>query len=483
MHSEGYVLRLLLKLNRLLGTNESIRKIHKKFAHIITRIEIFFIMKGYYCGEAMKMPMDKDYRVGCIGCGSVLIGSHMPSHAAIRMYGDKLVGFYDVDVKKAEMAKRIYTHILQDYIDGKTQPFIRIWGYQPSQEEITEKYKESLAESKVYKDVEELFENVDVVDVCTPPPFHVDYAVMALEHNVHVATEKPMGRTWWEARKIVEALKKSKAKYQLSDNNAYSPSYLVFKKAMDSGAIGDVNYIEFYRGHWIGKDNQPAWFWNAEAGGGAMLDYGCHGVTIAQYLAGFDAKVLSVKSEGIRKFFKHRPAGGLFQEIKVEDDVRMKILFEDPKTRNWITAFFQAGWTHSVIGTGDEYGGHTRIIGSKGELTAYQDEERNQYVKVTKAGYGEKLLPVPPPVPREATINAVLSFLRVLNDGKVPFTNEKYGLTNMAIMGAAFLSELRGRTAVTLAEFAEFCEETAKKCKKEEEIPLAIIRELTKPYQ
>jgi len=436
--------------------------------------------------------VDKIYKIGSIGCGSVQM-SHMRSHSMLMMLGDRLVGFYDIDPKKAEMAKRIYTKILQDFIDGKLRSPVRIWGYEPSEEEIVEKCKENLAELKVYNNVESLFENVDIVDVTTPHRYHVDYAVMALERNVHVMTEKPMGRTWWESRRIKEAAEKSKAKYQLSDNNAYIPRFQMLKKAIDAGYIGEINCFEFYHGSgWPGHDDSSPFFWDPiEAGGGAMMDYASHAVTLSMFLTSFEAKVLSVKSMGIRRVFKNRPLRGLMQEIHVDDDVHIKILFEDPKSKNWITARFQAGWIPSIIGKGEsEENSYVRVIGGEGEITGDHTtkDEEGYFWEVKKFGHGNKKLYFPGPWRQEYGINrpqmnAIMSFLRALNDGKEPLTNVDVGLTNMAIMGAAYLSELMGRTPVTIEEFRKFCEDIASGYAEEEKIPVAIIKELLKPYQ
>jgi len=259
------------------------------------------------------------------------------------------------------------------------------------------------------------------------------------------------------------------------------------KKAMDSGYIGDINFVEFYRGSSsLAHESASPFFWDPlEAGGGAMMDYGCHAVTLAMFLAGFKAKVLSVKSTGISRVFRNRPLRGLMQEIHVDDDVHVKVLFEDPEIKNCIITSFQAGWVDSLKGTGRDYDCYFRVIGNEGEITGGEDEEGKQFIKVEKYGYGYKRLDVPPPITGviEEMMNGIISFLRSLKDGKEPFTNVDYGLKNMAIMGAAYLSELRGRVSVTLEEFQEFCENIASKCKKDEEVPVAIIKSLMKPYQ
>src|SRR5262249_31901841 len=130
---------------------------------------------------------------------------------------------------------------------------------------------------------EELLEKVDMVDVCSTVRWHAYYAAMALEHNVHVVTEKPMARTWWEAQRVAEVAKTSKALFQLNDDNVFIPRYQALRHVVESGMIGEVQTIWIARGY--PGSTRNAWFWESlEAGGGGIMDYGSHAVASTWFL-------------------------------------------------------------------------------------------------------------------------------------------------------------------------------------------------------
>jgi len=419
-------------------------------------------------------------RVGAVGCGNIFNYGHMPMYPEIE--GARLVAFYDVDVKQAQRAKERYAQILQKVIEEKPAiPEIYTWRW-VSPDEIAENLKENMAELRIYENPEDLLGNVDIVDVCTPPKWHVEYAVMTLERNANAMTEKPMGRTWWEARKVRDAVAKSRAFYQLNDDNVFHPRFQIFKNVIEEGTIGEVKHIWLYRGS---HGPEPrAWFWNPEiSGGGCLMDYGTHAVTTSWYLVGFDKMPVKVKSDSIKKSHKHRLIEGRLQTINVEDDAHVRILFEDPKNGNWITASIEATWSRPLVGTGDPSFGFVRIDGTEGVAMGYQDEAGNNFVKVSRTGFGDKLVPVPRiEEERESMKNEIRSFVKSIEEGRPSLCNEEIGIGTMEILGAAYLSEVKGRVSLSLEEFKEFCEDFGKKYPNEK-APSAIIQYLMQPYQ
>ena len=131
--------------------------------------------------------MDKKLRVGIIGCGGIANGKHMPS--LDRIAEIEMVAFCDVIIEKAEAAAKKYGSV----------------------------------GAKVYEDYKDLLKDdtIDVVHVCTPNRSHSVITVDVLEAGKHVMCEKPMAKTSLEARKMLEAARRTGKKLTIGYQNRF----------------------------------------------------------------------------------------------------------------------------------------------------------------------------------------------------------------------------------------------------------------------
>ena len=132
-------------------------------------------------------------------------------------------------------------------------------------------------------------ENVDVVDVCVPTPFHAELAIAALEAGKHVFCEKPLARTIDDARRIASAAAASPGMFMPGMCIRFWPQYKWLKDAVDGNAYGRVLAATFRRV----ASMPPGWFANAEMSGGAALDLHLHDTDFVQYLLGMPRAVVS----------------------------------------------------------------------------------------------------------------------------------------------------------------------------------------------
>ncbi len=101
-----------------------------------------------------------------------------------------------------------------------------------------------------YTSLEELLNNeqVQVVDVCTPPATHLPLTVQAMEAGYHVIFEKPMTMTLDESRQLMKAYSERKNK-DLKVGVIYSwlfwPKMRNLLDRLNAGAIGEVVHAEF----------------------------------------------------------------------------------------------------------------------------------------------------------------------------------------------------------------------------------------------
>jgi predicted dehydrogenase len=131
--------------------------------------------------------------------------------------------------------------------------------------------------------------DVDVVDICTRTPGHVELAVTALERGKHVICEKPLARTAAEAEKIVAAAQRSAGIFMPAMCLRFWPEWVWAKEAVADGRFGRVRAATFRRVASMPK----GWFSDGAQSGGALVDLHIHDVDFILWLFGRPASVFS----------------------------------------------------------------------------------------------------------------------------------------------------------------------------------------------
>ena len=86
--------------------------------------------------------------------------------------------------------------------------------------------------------------DLDAIVICTPPKFHAEQTILALESGKHVLCEVPAATTISECQKIVDAVKKSGKNYMLAENSCYSDMHLTWQSIVENNNLGKVIYAE-----------------------------------------------------------------------------------------------------------------------------------------------------------------------------------------------------------------------------------------------
>lgn len=130
--------------------------------------------------------------------------------------------------------------------------------------------------------------DVEAVDIVLPNFLHVDAVTLSAENNKNIIVEKPLGRNAIEAERMVSMVRAHGVLHAYAENQLYTPHILRVREFLSSGAIGDVFHVRSREAH-FGPHSE--WFWNRDlAGGGALLDMGCHSIEVARKLIGRDPK-------------------------------------------------------------------------------------------------------------------------------------------------------------------------------------------------
>ena len=133
---------------------------------------------------------------------------------------------------------------------------------------------------------------VEVVCISLPNNLHEEAVMLCCKHKKAVMCTKPLGRNATEARRMLEAVEKAGIFNGYLEDLVYTPKFLKAYESVKNGALGRILWAKSRETH---PGPHSDWFWDIEqAGGGAILDLGCHCVEIARSYIGKDIKPIEV---------------------------------------------------------------------------------------------------------------------------------------------------------------------------------------------
>ena len=89
--------------------------------------------------------------------------------------------------------------------------------------------------------------NVQLVDVCLWTPLHYQYASKALKAGKHVLSEKPMGRTAADAKRLAKAAEAGPGQFMVAQCMRFWPGWTWLKDAVTNNTYGAVKSAHFRR--------------------------------------------------------------------------------------------------------------------------------------------------------------------------------------------------------------------------------------------
>ena len=133
---------------------------------------------------------------------------------------------------------------------------------------------------------------VEVVCISLPNNLHEEAVMLCCKHKKGVICTKPLGRNAAEAKRMMEAVEKAGVFNGYLEDLVYTPKFIKAYESVKAGALGRILWAKSRETH---PGPHSDWFWDIEqAGGGAILDLGCHCVEIARTYIGKDIRPLEV---------------------------------------------------------------------------------------------------------------------------------------------------------------------------------------------
>ncbi len=134
--------------------------------------------------------------------------------------------------------------------------------------------------------------DIDTVLVAVPNDVHHEVVIKAAAAGKNILCTKPLARTAAEAKEMLDAVEQAGVWAGYLEDLVYTPKSLKALTAVKNGALGRVLWV---RGRETHPGPHAAWFWDKErAGGGAIVDMGCHCIEIARCFIGKDVRPVEV---------------------------------------------------------------------------------------------------------------------------------------------------------------------------------------------
>jgi predicted dehydrogenase len=171
-------------------------------------------------------------------------------------------------------------------------------------------------------------DDIDLYLIALPNFLHKEVALKLAAARRNQVCTKPLGRNAEEAKAMLDAAAASGALHGYAETEVFAPAVVRAERLIRSGAIGKVLWVRSRESH-FGPHSK--WFWDPElAGGGALLDMGCHCVAAARFFFGKDLRPAEVMAW----------CDTLHHETRAEDNSLAVIRFEDGRI-----AHLEVSWT------------------------------------------------------------------------------------------------------------------------------------------
>ena len=276
--------------------------------------------------------------------------------------------------------------------------------------EKAKRFAEEFGIENYYGSYDELLQDESVQAVYIPLPnhLHLPWVTKALRAGKHVLCEKPLAINAAEAREMYKTARECGRILMEAYAYLHSPYVDSLKKDVESGVIGEVNYIDTA---FVTQGYEEDFRLHKEFGGGAMYDLGCYCTTMVLSLIDSEPELVTASAE--------------FTDLGVDMLTSGQIRFA-----NGARASFNVGMNlgeHSNSRFDRLY-----IHGSKGSIRSdveYNQEGTVSYRIQNTCGVTERTVFVPQNYALE-----VSQLGRCILDGEQPHITEEFSVKNAELI-------------------------------------------------
>ena len=206
---------------------------------------------------------------------------------------------------------------------------------------------------KVYQSLDAMLADstIDIVDICTPHPFHTEQSIAASAAGKHLIIEKPICLTFEDALSIQQAIQASGVSACVCFECRFSQHFTLIRSCIEEGLFGSLHYAEVDYYHGIGPwYGQFGWNIKKDFGGSSLLTAGCHALDGLLFF--MDGEVEEVTS------YSGRSQSSIFEPYEYDTTSVTLLKFKDGRM----------GKVASVVDCLQPYYFHIHLLGSEGSL-------------------------------------------------------------------------------------------------------------------
>jgi predicted dehydrogenase len=147
---------------------------------------------------------------------------------------------------------------------------------------------------KTYADYRQMISEsqLDFIIISTPTDSHAEVIWHALDHGLHVFTEKPLAMTPEESEDIVAQLEGKNIVNQVGYVNRFNEVFMEVKSLLEKNIIGELkSFTSEMFGATVLKGSSSSWRSKHKTGGGCMYEFASHCIDLVVFFLGAPEKV------------------------------------------------------------------------------------------------------------------------------------------------------------------------------------------------
>jgi len=125
-------------------------------------------------------------------------------------------------------------------------------------------------------------DDISVVHIAAPNYLHGEMAIASARNGKHVICEKPLCLNLEEADVVIDTCRQKGVKLCYTERLCFAPKLVQAKELADAGGIGEIRSVKYTRKY--GDPSSPTAWDKAQAGGGTLVDIGCHGIEFCRWV-------------------------------------------------------------------------------------------------------------------------------------------------------------------------------------------------------